>query len=301
MTTKEEQSHFEWHARTVYSGVGEIADLGCWLGSTTISLARGLSRNPLAAASEKKVHAFDRFLWEDWMDAFVSETPLGRNYRPGESFLDEFQHRTRPWAERITVYMGDLCQLPWIGHEIEILLIDAMKSWDLANAIVSKFFPYLIPQQSYIFHQDFAHCHTPWIHLIQYRFRRFFEPLHLVSRSTTFVFKHAASIPSAMLGIEFSPKCFSKEEIDDAFEYSLSLISDRSAQARVAAAKILLWVQLGETVHADRELDRFLRLGFPIVSDMKVVMQKLGRAPEPPRGGGGKSLKAIKTLAKLAR
>jgi hypothetical protein len=48
---------------------GEIIDLGCWLGSTTISLASGLRE----LNDPGKVYAFDWFIWEPWMDLSSSE------------------------------------------------------------------------------------------------------------------------------------------------------------------------------------------------------------------------------------
>ena len=42
MTSMEEQLFLEDYAQNEYSGKGEIVELGCWLGSSTISLARGL-------------------------------------------------------------------------------------------------------------------------------------------------------------------------------------------------------------------------------------------------------------------
>src|SRR5436853_7107707 len=76
MTTLEEQAYFEDYARSIYTGAGEIVDLGSWLGSTTISLARGLADNPSVEARRKKIHAFDQFLWVPDMDRCVRGTDL---------------------------------------------------------------------------------------------------------------------------------------------------------------------------------------------------------------------------------
>jgi Methyltransferase domain len=275
MTTAEEQSYFEGYAATEYSGAGEIIDLGCWLGSTTIPLAKGLLRNQDPRTLKKKIHAFDQFRWEKWMDDFVVGTEIQGRYHPGDSFLEEFQERSRPWAERITIYSGNLCNIGWIGRKVEFLLIDAMKSWELANAIISRFFHCLIPHRSYVLHQDFAHCHTPWIHLINYRFRPFFELHHVVPKSTSFVFKYRHEIPQEELRQTFAADSFSKQEIDCAFAYSISLTSNPTTQARIAAAKVMLWLQLGEKSRAKSELDHFLGKGLPLVSDMEVVKGKL--------------------------
>src|SRR5262249_37872901 len=148
-----------------FKGVGAVVDLGCWLGSTTISLARGLDRNPRPNVRTSQVHAYDRFIWEEWMEERYP-FPGSKLLHPGDSFLDEFQRRTSEVAKRIRVYPGDLLRAEWNGGPIELLLVDAMKSWDLANAIVHVFFPKLIPGRSLILHQDFIHYYVSWIHLL---------------------------------------------------------------------------------------------------------------------------------------
>jgi len=51
-------------------------------------------RNANSLAKDKKVRAYDRFVWESWMEGAVDGTPLSGRYRPGECFLDEFSRRT---------------------------------------------------------------------------------------------------------------------------------------------------------------------------------------------------------------
>src|SRR5687768_9256408 len=62
-TTLEERAFCEWYARSAYRGAGAIVDLGSWLGSTTVPLARGMSRRPPGAATTR-IEAYDRFVWE---------------------------------------------------------------------------------------------------------------------------------------------------------------------------------------------------------------------------------------------
>lgn len=157
MTSKEEQTYVEHYARSIYRGAGEIVDRCCWLGSTTIPLARGLSNNPSRKALKGKIHAFDHFNWEDWMDEDVIGTELEGKFKPGDRFLGEFKTRAKPWSSRILICEGDIGQVGWIGKGIEFLLIDAMKSWELANTIIKEFFPSLIVNKGLILQQDFAH------------------------------------------------------------------------------------------------------------------------------------------------
>ena len=269
--TKKEQQYLEKYASTLYSGDGEIVDLGCWLGTTTTSLAKGLNKNPNTNASRKKIHAFDLFEWEYWMDDFVKGMKLENKYKPGESFFGEFERRIKPWRSQVQIHGVDLCKTEWIGKEIEFLLIDAMKSWELAHAIVNKFYPYLMENKSCVLHQDFAHGFTPWIHLIHYRLRSYFRLEHVVPKSGSLVFKYVNKIPSEILKIQYSPCMFSDDEIEKAFDHSFSLVSDKFARANIAAAKIWFFIQSGNKMKANSELRRYLLNGLPMEKDLKFV------------------------------
>jgi hypothetical protein len=78
MTTDAELCFLENYARYSYTGQGRIIDLGCWLGATSLCLARGLADN----AQHRQPHpieAIDRFIWESWMD------PIAQASRAEES------------------------------------------------------------------------------------------------------------------------------------------------------------------------------------------------------------------------
>lgn len=68
-----------------------------------------------------------------------------------------------------------------------------MKSWELANSVLRNFFPALRPGLSLVHHQDFVHFFTPWIHLIMYRLREYFEPYAYV-REGSYIFRYRKEI-----------------------------------------------------------------------------------------------------------
>src|SRR5687768_8016221 len=82
MTSIEEQNYFRRYTQDIYSGVGEIVDLGCWLGSTTIPLAQGLRKNYKISTKGKRIHAYDLFVWETWMNSHMDGCQ--KKYSPGE-------------------------------------------------------------------------------------------------------------------------------------------------------------------------------------------------------------------------
>lgn len=223
MTSKEEQRYFQHYAQTHYTGAGEIVDLGCWLGSTTIPLAKGLASNPNGAG--RHIHAYDLFTWQKWMDPFLPG--CSRKYGVCESFLDEFHRRTRAYADRIKVYPGDLQRIGWNGGPIEFLLVDVMKSWDLAASVVEHFFPKLTPEIGVLVHQDFKHYYTSWVHLIQYRLRDYFSFEYNVPAGASVAFRLRRPL-DLDLGWVRNLKTFSDQEIDTAFAWSLSLVGKHS-------------------------------------------------------------------------
>lgn len=82
MTIKWEQAYLKRYSQKEYSGLGEIVDYGCWLGSSTIPLAMGIKSNQRVKEKDKRIYAYDIFIWQSWMDGLVSNTPVAGKFRP---------------------------------------------------------------------------------------------------------------------------------------------------------------------------------------------------------------------------
>jgi len=266
MTTANEKAYLYWYGKHIFTGKGDIVDLGCWLGSTSISLAMGLERNN-HAKTNKHIHSYDEFIWRAYMDNGTKGTNLEGKYRHGDSFLDEFERRAYPWRQYIKACPGDLANVGWHGGPIEFLLIDAMKSWDAASGVVQNFFPALVPGKSIIMHQDFAHWYTAWIHPIHYRLRDYFTPLYDVPSSGSMLFRLVRHIPSELVKQEWSPSQFTKEEIDLAFAYSLDIVGSEK-RPNIVAAKIMYFIQTGQLDQAKQDIDHARSSGYTFDSDL---------------------------------
>ena len=276
MITWNERAYLYWYGRHIFTGKGHMVDLGCWLGSTTISLAMGLERNRHATC-RKLIHAHDEFVWRAYMDSGVKGTELEGKYRAGDSFLLEFERRTSAWRQYIKPCPGDLARGGWCGDPIEFLLIDAMKSWGAATGVVQNFFPALIPGVSIILHQDFAHWFTAWIHPIHYRFRHYFEPVYDVPSSGSMVFRLSRALPYELLKQEWSAEQFSDREIDEAFAYSLDIVSSEK-RANVIAAKTMYFLHSGRIDRAREEIVQARSRGYGFKSDLAIVEQRVDEA-----------------------
>jgi hypothetical protein len=241
MTSQKEQQWLRMYAAQSYRGAGAIVDLGCFLGATTIALAEGLALN--RRATDKRIHAYDLFIWNQGYEEWAKSREVEGSFIVGASFLSEFIRRTRKWRDYIVIHQGDLKQANWEHGPIEFLYIDVMKSADLATAIASKFFPHLIPSTSYVAHQDFAHCFTPWIHFLMFRLRDYFSFVADLPQSSLFRLEREIE-PQVLLG-DLSPAAVTSTEIEAAFDYSMSLVGN-DKKANVMGAKAMAYVARGE-------------------------------------------------------
>lgn len=254
MTTSEEQNYLFNFARNSYEGSGAIVDLGCWLGSTTIPLAQGLE----SAGRDNVVHAYDLFLWYEWMDRYAGE--LEGRYAPGDSFLPEFQRRLGALRSRVNVKPGDLTKIGWNEGPIAFLLIDAMKSWDLCSAINRNFLPYVIEKKGLVMHQDFKFWGCPWIHLSMFRLRDCFEMERDLSNSPGTVFRLIHSPALKRLEAPMTERSVSVEEVEEAYAFWNRHIHGPYAYL-LDWARLLVLAMIGARKQALAGLDSLLESG----------------------------------------
>lgn len=255
MTSLAERLYLYKYTEKEYSGIGEIVELGCWLGSSTSCLAMGLESNPNITTKDKRIHVYDMFTWmEGWNQLpVVLGTPIEGKYKSGDSFLDEYIKRIEPWSHLVRVYPGDLTKMSWNQQkDIEFLFVDIMKSWELVNSIVRMFFPNLVPNTSIMYHNDWAHAGTPQIHLLMYKFRDYFTPIY--HAAPAIVFKCVDKIPKDILKTSYSFQYFSNQEVEQAFNYSFS-ISPAQMYPMIFGAKVMCWIRQSKLDIAQLELD----------------------------------------------
>lgn len=274
MLTTHEQDYLYSFAKSAYSGCGEIVDLGCWLGGSTVPLAQGLEKNRKRLI-DKRVHAYDRFVWNEWMANKYKNIVL-QKFAVGDSFVNEFKTNIAPWADRVVIHEGDLCEEGWCGDPIEFLFIDAMKSWVLTNTVLHNFFPALMPGVSTIVHQDFLHFNEPWIHLICYRFREYFEPVLQIPHSSSLVFKYVAPIPRNVLKHSYHFRSFFPDEVDLAFDYALRIVEE-DFQPNIVAAKVTYHTYRRDLEHAKHELELARSRGLSFRGQLGIAEERIRR------------------------
>jgi O-methyltransferase len=225
MMAKSEQTYITDYCQNRFENQGKIVELGCWLGSATLSMAQGLvaaGRTPTAL-----IHAYDIFIWDNSMTPFLGGQPLSPPLETGDSFLPQYLMEIESCKEWVQVHAGDLCQEIWSGEPIEFLFVDAMKSWELSQHIVRQFFTALIPGKSIVFHQDFAYFGTYWIPILMYRLRDYFQPVEDITDAWGVAFQLTQALPIDRLGSFLTPGVESLAELDQMIEYCKSFTHEK--------------------------------------------------------------------------
>lgn len=179
MLAEPEQHFYAWATEHWMTGIGEVVDLGSFIGGSTARLALGHA----LAGHSGKVHAYDRFT----ADEAVKQRTLyrqGIERFEGNDIFELSKELLSPWVDRITFHRGEIETLGWSGAPIEVLCIDAFKKADLADIMVKQFFPSLIPGHSLIIQQDFLHHKNPWLAAQMIGLRAAVTPVAFVENDT---------------------------------------------------------------------------------------------------------------------
>jgi hypothetical protein len=276
MTTDNELCFLESYARWSFTGSGSIIDLGCWLGATTIALARGLAQNTIAR-DRRVVEGIDRFVWAPWMNPVTAQLGVRLPYRVGEEFLKDVERGVAPYGPLVRLRQADLATYTPPDEPIEFLFIDAIKSWELADHIARSFFPRLIPGRSLIVQQDFGY-HAPVVataHLMMWRLRDAFQFVHHVPASCSVVYVMTRRLTSSDIP-HLTPREFKAAEVDEAFEYSLRCVS-KDFWAPVLSCKIGFFLEQRRGRAALREAEGFGRRGIKVPPNVVADVLALAR------------------------
>ena len=288
MSTDFELCLLETYAREVFKGKGKIVDLGCWYGATTLCLARGLAANT-RAVGYRTIEALDLFEWESWMDPIAQELCLPRQYEPSQSFYEDVKNLLSPYCPMVNVQRQNLLQYQPPPEPIEMLFIDAMKTWELAAKIITCFFPLLMKRKSYVIQQDFAFYHSVVAtnHLLMWRLRDYLQCVHHVPCSPGVVFfcvkpLHPSELPP------LTPDSFTAEMVDEAYEYCRACVSS-DTHIMLEVAKLGFLLERGHVQAAYRQMKKLDAAPSDDLSDemLEEVRRMVQQCPAPRTGPEG--------------
>ena len=272
MVSSAETAFYSECAARYFGREGAIVDLGCWLGSTSISLAQGiLSHGSKVDNRNEKVFGFDTFQWETWMPAHIPYCL----YEPGDSFLPEARRIVGEYGGgKVELIRADLGLYQWNGGPIKILLVDAIKNEHLAMQIPRNFFPSLIPG-SLLIHQDFKHYYTSWIHVLQYRLRQYFRFYRSVPWGTA-AFGVLAPIPREAIERATEFTTIPDDETDASFRHSLDLVGPEE-RANIAAAHVMHYLHLKRKDRASHIVELYRSRGMLDKGEFPKVLSLLSQ------------------------
>lgn len=113
-----------------------------------------------------------------------------RGYQNGQSFFGVCHDQLSDLDGCVTFYPGDITGRDWRSGPIEVLVLDCSKTALTNEHCIRQFFPSLIPEVSYVLHQDYAVVsRLHWIHSSMYFLRDHFRFYGCVGAGGTAVFQ----------------------------------------------------------------------------------------------------------------
>jgi hypothetical protein len=271
MTSENELAFLRYYAENTYKGKGDIIDLGCWFGATSIALAQGIINNTRNFDRIKRIKSYDLFKWEDSLNYHVKNTAFENIYKAGDDYTETVRQNIKPLEQYIEI-KGNILETNWEQNPVEFLFIDAMKNIETTNKILSDFYPNLIPKVSYVVYQDFDHYLTPWIHILVYLHRKHFKHIHDIYPSGSSIFQLKKKLNPNLIKINFRE--IDNKIIDSAFKYSQKL-AIRLKQSNIAAAHIKAYILKNEITTAKYWLRYYLNKNYSTNSELGAVKQEL--------------------------
>jgi hypothetical protein len=185
MLCPETRGYYKWLART-FRGIGDVVELGCWMGCSTCCLAEGLLEN--SDGGFRKIHVFDSFIWRDWMKNYTEDNQiLTAGLTDGSSFVDYFWKHCAPYRHLLEVHRSafstdcdnfDLPEIEWKQQEIGILVMDLDDSRAANEAMWRVFSPSFSPDNTIIVFNQYGNVRATAIREFCAERRRELLPVH---------------------------------------------------------------------------------------------------------------------------
>jgi hypothetical protein len=165
-----------------------VVEYGPWLGRSTVALLHGLS-------GTGELHVYDDFIWERYMNRPYLRKKVEPKYKPGDSFLEEFERNLGLPLPNVHVHVGDIKNMVWEHGEIDFLMIDAYKQADVVKANLPEVFPH-VKVGGIVADQDFFYDphHNWYMYVAMWRLREFFEPHEKVEPGSLLSFRKVKEV-----------------------------------------------------------------------------------------------------------
>jgi hypothetical protein len=160
MLGKEERILPSCLAKQTANAAGNIVELGCYLGGSTICLLDGLEQGGVLGKAEGPLlHSYDLFVANEYM---IDHTLRSFGVASGDSFERVFRELLGDWAPHVATHAGDIREQKWTGGPIKLLYVDILWSWETNQHVFEQFYRALSPG-SWLIHQDYVYSSYPWL------------------------------------------------------------------------------------------------------------------------------------------
>jgi glycosyltransferase involved in cell wall biosynthesis/SAM-dependent methyltransferase len=179
MLTEADRAAYFYFAKHA-SMCGAIIDAGCFVGGTTTALIEGLKQNPLFDPWRHSVYVYDLFKIDApyimrWLRNIYGEALVPDTMTDFRCF---FEKNMKSYSNNIRLHPGDIIEIGYPHKQpIEVLGLDCCKALEVTDSVIRDFFPYLVPHESVVIHQDYIHEWHPYIHVSMELLQEYFEPL----------------------------------------------------------------------------------------------------------------------------
>lgn len=250
MLSDDEKSLYFRTARA-YTGIGAVMEIGPWLGASTFQICRGLEES----GHTWHLTVLDRFKWSSLYANSYPEVPLKRQ----ESTLPLFRENLFHYAANIDTVAGeirDIEQILPLRENIELLFVDAPKSWRMLWTVLSHVGPRLLPGARIMF-QDFLHITSRQIAWLVASLPML-EATEVVGQGTAVSFVLNGRMPNFAQEVPADIHQISSTQLIELWE-KLSEVLPEARSCELAAGLALDLLERGEWNLATRILDRAVR------------------------------------------
>jgi len=284
MLSDDEKSLYFRTARA-YTGIGAVMEIGPWLGASTFQICRGLEES----GHPWSLTVLDRFKWSSLYASSYPSVPLKRQ----ESTLPLFRENLFHYSANIDAVAGeirDIEQLLPLRENIEMLFVDAPKSWRMLWTVLNHVGPRLLPGARIMF-QDFLHITSRQIAWLVASLPML-EATEVVAQGTAVSFVLNGRMPNFVQEVPADIQQIPSAQLIELWE-KLSAVLPEARSCELASGLALDLLERGEWDLATQVLDRAVR-GSPTAPS---IIAELGRLLR--KSPGNAKLHLMQVLAYL--
>ncbi len=215
-----EQRYLYWLTSSMYVEEGAVVELGSWFGRSAIALGAGLRDS----GRSTPLYCFDRFRWNP---TFASSIKIADVRLPdGGDFIPYFLANVLPVYPHVHATKTTIEALEWDGGPIEILFVDAPKTFADLTKTLLVFGPHLTVGRSLVVLQDFFFTPAYPISMTVATMADSVRLVHTVSGASTAAFVLERPLPTDVVPDEWKYWEMSDDRVEELWDGLVAKLPD---------------------------------------------------------------------------